>query len=612
MGAFPGFIFRKSDTPASGTHQKPSTHRVAALGVSYPDSDPRNLVVGGDGASNKYPAWNPATTYTMGTTLLADIVEANGQQWALHTTQAPTATFPGTANWFELRPLLWWGTIWGDVRDTSDAAATKSIMNAWVDAGNPLRFFQYIYPWVVLPTGEHYSVPAAAFIDSLNGGFGGWMSTDGAALTNLSKSCTTVSGSNEVGCADTSGITVGMDVRGTGIPSACRVLAILTGPARFTIGDTSTGAVKNATATGSPTLALTNRSSRSDQTTGPVTAMQAAAARVLEYRDTSGDTWPSWYAKQVAGADATYTGFPIYGFATDDVINMTPQRTAQGDYFNSTFSESQNYFGTGHHRAGVREDSTADAAREAIQVGIAAGWRELVRGAPGKRVFSNSGQSKRPPTGAWDKKVDVVLFEGTASFYSDESGNLQNGWKQIYRNVKGMCESVGRSKLAPVAWHWKNYEDDSAVGSAADPITQPFHRDRRFSLCSTLLSDAANLWSYDGSPLGSYDSEVKHRFYIAELDAPIGVPAEAMPDPDGDGSGIWSRQYTNGIVVVRPKPGTGSPRAGWATASAITFILPFDCVELTGTLDPEDQGRTILAGATISLLPRDARILLRA
>lgn len=74
-------------------------------------------------------------------------------------------------------------------------------------------------------------------------------------------------------------------------------------------------------------------------------------------------------------------------------------------------------------------------------------------------------------------------------------------------------------------------------------------------------------------------------------------------------SGFWSREYTNGLVVVRPK---GADNATWATAGDADYTLPFDVVELTGTLNPEDQGRVRLAGTTVPFAPRSARIFLRA
>lgn len=611
MGAFPGFLFRKADTPAAGTHQTPSTRKLSTGSISTNTMRGRNLVFGGDGASEKYAAWSNATTYTLTSLNTAAVVEHGGKQWVLHTTQpSGLGAFPGAAYWQELRPLLWFCNIWGDVRKTNSASITRTILNNWVAAGNPLRLYQYIYLPFVAFTGDHYDVAAAAWLDANNG----WLSTDDAVLTEFAKSCTLTSGSATVACADTSGITVGMAVRGTGMPRQASVGSINPGVSFALVSSVSGGAV-TATTSGAHSLTITNRCFTTDNIASGTSSYAAAIARVMEFKDGNGDTWPAWYAKQVAGADATYANFPLYGVGCDDLVNTASQRTADGDPLNSNASENTNYFGTGRHRAGVLEASNTTAAKEAIRMGIAASWREIRRAVPRFRVWSNSGQSKRPENGVWNDVPDSIVIEGTGGWYSPESQQAQVGWRSQYRIAKQLCEETCRNAHAPVVWYWKPYDDYNAADTAALPRTQPRHRDMRFGLASTLLTDAAFSFQYEyssSSPPPEFPVEVNRRLYIAEMDAPIGVPVEPIPSDAGDGSGIWSRAYTNGIVVVRPKPVKANGDTNWATDAAITFALPFDCVELTSTLDANDQGRTILAGATISLLPRDARILLRA
>ena len=616
MGAFPSFVLRKRDTLAAGTFQAPSTHRLAGQAIGYPvegDMDPRNLVIGGDGASRKYAAWSNGTTYTFSAAATASVVEYGGKQWVLHTTQpSGLGAFPGTAYWYELRPLLWWQTIWGDVRKSGAAASTAGIMTAWIAAGNPLRFHQYIYLPTAAGSGDHYGVAAAAWLDANNG----WMSTDNAVLTSTTKSCGTTNGTNVVTCAITGGLTVGMDVRnagspGTGIQHRSRIGAI-TPDTSFTVLNSETGAAQNSTATNTYTLTFTNRSCQTSlfTATGGVNNYQTAIARILEFKDSNGDTFASWYATQVAGADATFSGFPIYGFATDDMVDTESQRTADGDFVNSNYSESQNYFGSGYHRSGAFEDSTAALAKAAIQAGMANAWHELRRGMPKAKVMSNSGQSKRPASGVWDKVPDTIYIEGCGGFYSPESQLMQVGWKQQLKMAQDLCSSVGRLRACPVVWHWKSYNDYDAPGTAANPKTQPFHKDMLFALCSTLLSDAAFSFGFQGGDLGSYSSEVCHRFYLAELDAPIGVRVGPMPDPAGDGSGIWWQETQAGLVAVRPKPDKAT-NSDWATDATVNFTLPFDVVELNGTLNPEDQGRTRLAGTTVPFATREGRIFLK-
>jgi len=476
-----------------------------------------------------------------------------------------------------------------------------------VAAGFPLRFHAYVYMPGADKTGETGGLPTATWLDTNDG----WLYCDGETLVTTTKTtASTTTSSSTIELSDTTGLTVGMSVWGTGIAETNEafVTAILSGPPRITVGtDKTTSGVTalNVTIASGATLNFSNQQweFRDFDTSAVASAKSLCVSPAIVTRrlDSNGDHWAQWMGKQLR-TDSTYTGWPIYGLNLDNVIPMEGYATGSGDQITDAYEASFPTYSTGHHRLGVRERCTESAAKAAIYQGwldVCAGLRKA-----GWRIWGNGG-TKRPAV--WHGMTDSTLMEGSGSFYSPESGHGQAGWRQNYANAKSHCEGESRSRVAPVVWHWKSYDDDGG-GTAGRPVTQPWHRDMMFGLCSTLLTDSG-LFAYTREAATDYPVEVRDRFYLAEMDARIGVPVGSMPSVAGDGSGFWVREYTNGLVVVRPK-GTGN--ATWATAGDADYTLPFDVVELTGTLNPEDQGRTRLAGTTVAFPPRSARIFLRA
>ncbi len=116
------------------------------------------------------------------------------------------------------------------------------------------------------------------------------------------------------------------------------------------------------------------------------------------------------------------------------------------------------------------------------------------------------------------------------------------------------------------------------------------YRTMRFALATSMLEDGYfSLTATDGPQPAPW---------MDEFSVPIGTAA-ALPPTTATPSGIWSRAYSNGLVLVNPSK----------TASA-TITLPAGYKRLAGT-----QAPTVNTGAvvtTVTLAPRDGLLLLKA
>lgn len=617
---FPAAPFRKASVPsAAGTHRRISDWRLSCAGMSYDDMSPKNLVAGGMGYS-PYPAWSAASTYTFTTAATAVIVEHAGTQWVLHTTQAPTATFPAHENWFELRPLLWYRNIWGDVMGVPNAAQTKAVIDAAQATDPSIKIYQYIYlPGAKVDGSDHFNLGTAPrdWLDANSG----YLYCDGDVASSTNKSCTTTSGSNVVACANTSGLTLGMGVSGIGVPSGARINTITVNTS-FTLvqsvplNSNDTPVTLNATVSGTNTLTFDNRIALGE-VMGTSNMRFVSPAKLARIRDANGDDYYTWHAKQMR-SDSTFSAWRFAGLACDDMICTRPYYTAEGDDYNTSgtgqnpYSAGINYWGYGHHRAGALEGNLDAAARTAVAQGMALGADSLRKGYPGARIWYNAGQSK--PFDEWAGKIDHILLEGVGSYYSLMAQAAQPGWRQTVRDLNRMSAQA-RSRRLPCNVSWRQYDDRQSPGTAGRPRSIPFHQDALFALATVLMTDACYSYQrtgyWDGSVVvGAYADHARRRFYIAEMDAELGVPVGAPFNPDAAAFSVATREYTNGLVLCCPKH--NGDHNTWATQPASDFVLPFACRRLTGTLNPADDGSVLPAGSVVSLSPWSGLVLLRA
>lgn len=112
--------------------------------------------------------------------------------------------------------------------------------------------------------------------------------------------------------------------------------------------------------------------------------------------------------------------------------------------------------------------------------------------------------------------------------------------------------------------------------------TRPDLRLMRYGLTSALLE---NGW------FGYKIQGVGTPFYADEYSAPLGKPSEAPPRQPESSSGIWSRKYTNGMVLVNPgtssatiEVGAGYKRLKGAQAPEVNDGMPASRI----TLGPKD------------------------
>jgi hypothetical protein len=111
----------------------------------------------------------------------------------------------------------------------------------------------------------------------------------------------------------------------------------------------------------------------------------------------------------------------------------------------------------------------------------------------------------------------------------------------------------------------------------------------RYGIASALLDDG--YFSF------STDNLYRNMPWFDESDAPLGTAAEAPPTAP-TASGIWTRKYTNGMVLVNPSKTT-----------AATINVGAGYKHLKGTIDPVVNNG--LAVSTVTLQPRSGLVLVR-
>ena len=618
---FPRLVFRKADTPARDLFERIIDSRLGALGMSWPCFEPRNLTYAGS-ASSSYADWSPATGYTFtGNIANSPVRKYGGYHWVLHTSQPPLADFPGIQYWRRCLPLLGFSRVWGDVTKTNFVSESKALFIGEKNAGNPVEFFQYAY-WVGHSIGgSQQGLDSRTWLDAN----AGWLYCDGEAHKSVITKTCTLNGTATVACADTSGLTPHMHVYGGGLTNADNGASVkigtITANVSFTLLTAAGAAATGVPNAGSVSLSFSNKVKPVASTPGD-DVYNINPSLLSRRLSSSGDNYIKTRsdAYKASGTYADYLPY-LAGFANDDIVpqgfmsdtpgsNTNPYWPWAQDPIDDTYSSSNPTYGTGHHRLGVLEHASTQAAWDAYHEGVRILIRTLRTQFPHFKMLNNGGV-KHPAI--WNKQYDfttspdMVLLEGWGGWYSPESGDAFAGWESGYKLARYFTQYGGaRRRKGGAVWNWKQYDDDGG-GTAGRPVSQPLAQDYLFALCSTLLTDATFSFSYL-TQAGAMSTEQRFRYIGEEVFAPIGVPVEDPPESP-DGNGVLKREYQNGLILCRPKSGTV---ANWATQASVSFTLPFDCRRLTGTLDPADDGSLLPAGTVISMPPRSGLILLRA
>ena len=223
-------------------------------------------------------------------------------------------------------------------------------------------------------------------------------------------------------------------------------------------------------------------------------------------------------------------------------------------------------------RAGANQPWTDAAVQAAQRSGHAAYWDALRQQHPNLKVIANTST-------AWQTSEEFV--GKTQGAYLDSmigrswSIDTRQGWPAMmaaYRTA--MAHTV-----APKAVIFN-------MAAAADDF-----RAMRFGLASALLDD--------GYFSLTVTSGAQPAPWIDEFSAPIGTAAEPPPTV-ATPSGIWSRSYSHGLVLVNP-----------SSSASATIAVPAGYTRLLGSQAPSVNNGQAVSGS-VTLAPRDGLLLIKS
>jgi hypothetical protein len=270
-------------------------------------------------------------------------------------------------------------------------------------------------------------------------------------------------------------------------------------------------------------------------------------------RDASGRTFGQWFAPWVNNQFGKPNN--IDGFFTDDVF-WSPRKDADWDHDGKIDSHT-NPTVQAYYRQGYRDYISAlrSAMPGKLQIGNLADW-----GLPQAVLTEYSGQ------------LNGGVFEGMIGrSYSIETNQ---GWAAMMTAFRKILNALAAPKMAVCA----------ETGQLTD------YQAMRYGLASCSLE--GGYFAY---------SDVNHPTYgvpwFDEFDTDLG-DATSSPPTSAWQSGVWRRDFENGIVLVNPK-GNGGKQV----------TLEADFVKLSGTQDPAvNSGATV---RTVTLKDRDGIVLMR-
>jgi hypothetical protein len=185
--------------------------------------------------------------------------------------------------------------------------------------------------------------------------------------------------------------------------------------------------------------------------------------------------------------------------------------------------------------------------------------------------------------------LKVIGNTGTIGSTSAEySGQLEGFYRECLMGKYWSLENVSWERMmdsyrkALANTKAPNLVVFGACFPSADPAAY------RYGMASALLEDGYYSFSVNG-----YQSLP----WFDESDAPLGMPAEAQPTAPTL-SGIWTRKYTNGIVLVNPSK---------TTAASINLGAGYK--HLNGAIDPVVNNG--LPVSIVTLQPRQGLVLIR-
>jgi hypothetical protein len=275
-------------------------------------------------------------------------------------------------------------------------------------------------------------------------------------------------------------------------------------------------------------------------------------------KDAQGDDSIDWLTKWFV--NTYYKAVPnVDGLFMDNVF--TQPRVA-GDWY----------------RNGTVLQPSDPKAQAAIQAGYQRWFSLAHQLMPGKYQIGNVATWYEPGTAAvpagYQNMADGGLLEAIiGASYSIETWD---GWQGMMNQYDKVMQAVNAPKLVIF----------NQYGSSTD------YQSMRYGLTSCLMNNG--YFSFTDQSHGGYGGAT----WFDEYNANLGQPTAASPPTAAWQSGVWRRDFTNGIALVNPK-GNGVK----------TVKLGGTFIKLKGTQAPGvNSGQTV---TSVTLQDRDGVILLR-
>jgi hypothetical protein len=267
-------------------------------------------------------------------------------------------------------------------------------------------------------------------------------------------------------------------------------------------------------------------------------------------KDSSGKTFAQWFGGWVASTWVKPNP-DIDGIFTDNVF-WSPRRDGDWD-LNGSLDSHSNATVQASFRAGYAQYMTAfsAAAPGKLQIANAADWVQ------GNAVIKE-----------YSGKFNGGLIEHMEKL----DGSI--GWSEMMKGYRKVMAALAAPKLGICSWD----------GSLTD------YQGMRYGFASCAMDDGYFAYTNSSKP---YYGAPRFDEFDAKLGAAVSAPATSAWQ-----SGVYRRDFTNGIVLVNPK-GNGSR----------TVTLEGDFVKLKGS-----QAASVNDGATVrqvTLKDRDGLVLLR-
>jgi hypothetical protein len=221
-----------------------------------------------------------------------------------------------------------------------------------------------------------------------------------------------------------------------------------------------------------------------------------------------------------------------------------------------------------HMRIGTNQSRNDPAIMAAFRTGYVNYWNSLRAQNPTLKIMGNA-----------DNDLSYVEYKGKMEGSFNEclmgkSWSLETwaGWDKMMARYRAQIANTA----APHDVIFQACGTNGVIPAQA-----------RYGFASTLLEDGHFMYTV---------TNVSVPYWADEYSAPIGTPAEAPPKAPA-ANGVWTRKYTNGLVLVNP------------TASAVSVNIGAGYKHIAGTQDPVVNNG--MPESTVSLPPKSGLVMVK-